>query len=66
MPLKAAEIMQHPAYKHLEWKLPPTEADFCTVADGRRGGPFKIWYEVHGIGPKRLVVSFVSLGRVSD
>lgn len=66
MPLKAAEILGHPAYKHLEWKLSPTEADFCSVGNGRSGGPFKLWYEVHGTGLKRIVVSpVVSCSQIS-
>ena len=57
MPLKAADLLAHPAYEHLPWKLSPTESDYCTVAGGRRGGPFKLWYEVHGKGKTRMVVS---------
>ena len=57
MPLTAAELVEHPAYKNLSWKLPPAKSDYCTIAEGRRGGPFKLWYEVHGTGPKRMVVS---------
>ena len=57
MPLTAAELLEHPAYEHLQWKLPPTQSDYCTVAQGRSGGPFKLWYEVHGKGSRRMVVS---------
>ncbi|RMZ79722.1 hypothetical protein DV738_g3188, partial [Chaetothyriales sp. CBS 135597] len=56
MPLTAAELVAHPAFKHLEWKLPANKEGFVSVADGRRGGPFDIWYELHGTGPTRLVL----------
>lgn len=56
MPLTVAEIKAHPAYGHLDWKLPPTDAGHCEVARGRRGGPFKVYYEVHGRGPTRILV----------
>ncbi|RMZ91319.1 hypothetical protein DV736_g1435, partial [Chaetothyriales sp. CBS 134916] len=55
MPLTAAELVAHPAFKHLEWKLPASQEGYASVAETRRGGPFKIWYELHGRGPTRLV-----------
>ena len=55
MPLSAAELVAHPAYKHLEWKLPPTKEGHTEIAAGRSGGPFKLWYEVHGKGSTRMV-----------
>lgn len=57
MTLKAAELSEHPAYQNLQWKLPPTQSDYCTIAGDRSGGPFRLWYEVHGKGPRRMVVS---------
>ncbi|RMZ84041.1 hypothetical protein DV737_g1325, partial [Chaetothyriales sp. CBS 132003] len=56
MPLTTAELTAHPAYKHLDWKLPASREGYVTVAEGRRGGPFKVWYELHGKGPTRLVL----------
>lgn len=58
MPLTAAEVLAHPAYKTVHWDLPPTKQGKCEVAKGRAGGPFNIHYEVHGTGNVKLVVSF--------
>lgn len=55
MPLRPAEIIQHPAFENVIYDLQPTEKGFAPVAIGR-GGPFNIAYEVHGSGPKHLVV----------
>ena len=56
--LSAAELKAHPGYQNLEWDLPPTKKGMCSVAKGR-GGPFNLWYEVHGAaeGGIKLVVS---------
>jgi len=56
--LSAAELKAHPEFQNLEWKLPPTKEGKCAVAGGR-GGPFDLWYEVHGVaeGGIKLVVS---------
>ena len=56
MPLTAAEIVEHPAFKTVKWHLKPTEKGKCPVARGR-GGPVDIAYEIHGDGPIHLVVS---------
>lgn len=55
MPLTAAEIIEHPAFKSVIWPLAPTKKGKCAVAHGR-GGPFDIAYEIHGTGPTHLVV----------
>ncbi|KAL2430373.1 hypothetical protein ABEF95_005904 [Exophiala dermatitidis] len=55
MPLTAKEIIAHPGFKTVEWDLPPTKQGKCEVAKGRSGGPFKLYYEVHGTGPVKLV-----------
>lgn len=60
MPLRPAEIIQHPAFENVIYDLQPTKKGFVPVAIGR-GGPFNIAYEVHGSGPKHLVVSQPSL-----
>lgn len=56
-PLKAAEILAHSAFKYLDWDLPPTSSGRAEVAKGRVGGPFELYYEIHGKGSKRIVVS---------
>jgi len=58
MPLKAKDLVAHPAYQKLEWDLPPTSQGKSEVAKGRAGGPFKLNWEVHGEGSTKLVVSF--------
>lgn len=55
--LKAAELTAHPAFKHLKWNLPREKEDYAEVAKGRKGGPFKLWYEIHGKGSTKIVVS---------
>jgi hypothetical protein len=57
MGLKAAEILAHPAFKTVEWDLPPTRSGKAEVAKGRAGGPFQLHWEVHGTGDVKLVVS---------
>jgi hypothetical protein len=63
--LKAAELISHPAFKNLKWKLPPAGEGYAEVAKGRGGGPFKLWYEVHGKGATRIVVSGTLAGSTS-
>lgn len=58
-PLTAAELIAHPEFKNVTWDLPPTKKGKAAVAEGR-GGPIQIAYEVHGRGPKCLVVYFIS------
>ncbi|KAL4944659.1 hypothetical protein BDV06DRAFT_186777 [Aspergillus oleicola] len=53
--LTAAEVVKHPAYQHFEWNLPPTATGTCPVAQGRRGGPVNLYYEIHGTGPIKMV-----------
>ncbi|KAF7164770.1 hypothetical protein CNMCM5623_009152 [Aspergillus felis] len=54
-PLTAQEIIAHPAYETVDWKLPPTTSGRALVAQNRRGGPFNLNYEIHGTGPVKLV-----------
>jgi hypothetical protein len=61
VPLKAAEIVAHPAFKHVEWNLPPTTSGKALVAKGRTGGPFELYYEIHGRGERKIVVSAIGL-----
>jgi pimeloyl-ACP methyl ester carboxylesterase len=53
--LKAAEILAHPAFQHMDWDLPPTTSGKALVAKGRSGGPFNLYYEIHGTGSRRIV-----------
>ncbi|OLN97709.1 putative aminoacrylate hydrolase RutD 2 [Colletotrichum chlorophyti] len=53
--LTAAEIQKHPAFKTTQWNLEPTKSGYVSVAESRPGGPFPLWYEVHGSGPIRIV-----------
>ena len=55
--LKAAELIAHPGFKHLAWKIPVADEGHAEVAKGRSGGPFKLWYQIHGKGSTRIVVS---------
>ena len=57
MPLKASELVAHPAYKTVNWNQEPSKEGYAEVAKGRWGGPFKLKWEVHGEGPIKLVVS---------
>ncbi|MCJ1457349.1 hypothetical protein MMC28_007717 [Mycoblastus sanguinarius] len=54
MPLTAAEIIAHPAFPQVIWKLEPAKKGKCPVASGR-GGPIKLAYEIHGTGPRKIV-----------
>ena len=56
MPLKAAELIAHPAFKTVEWDLTPTKEGYAEVAKGRPGGPFKLYWEIHGVGEIKTVV----------
>jgi hypothetical protein len=54
-PLTAQELQKHPEYDHTIWKLDPDHHGTAPVAKDR-GGPIDIAYEVHGHGPRRIVV----------
>ncbi|OHE95102.1 glycylpeptide N-tetradecanoyltransferase [Colletotrichum orchidophilum] len=53
--LSAEEIQRHPAYDTTQWDLKSRLSGFATVAESRPGGPFPMWYEVHGHGSKKIV-----------
>ena len=59
MGLTAAEIIAHPAFATVEWDLPPTKEGVVDVAHGRAGGPFKLYWELHGVGDVKTVVGHV-------
>lgn len=52
--LSAAEVQAHPEYPHVHWDLKPTKSEKINVASGR-GGPFKLAYELHGHGPRKII-----------
>ena len=50
------EVQAHPEFPYVHWDLKPDKTEKIDVAAGR-GGPFKLNYELHGHGPKKIVVS---------
>lgn len=50
------ELLKHPEYHHTIWDLKPERKGKVAVAKDR-GGPLNIAYEVHGRGPRHMVVS---------
>ncbi|KAK5104310.1 37S ribosomal protein S22 [Lithohypha guttulata] len=58
-PLTAKELHAHPAYSTNDWssRIPPTSKDHASinVRSERPGGLFKMYYELHGQGPIKLV-----------
>lgn len=55
-PLTAAQVLEHPEFESVVWDLKAVSKGRATVAQGRRGGPLDLAYEVHGQGPVKLVV----------
>lgn len=51
-----AETIKHPAFPTAIWELEPDRKGLAPVGQGR-GGPFNISWEIHGVGPTRLIVS---------
>jgi hypothetical protein len=58
------ELHQHPEYDHTIWSLKPEIKEKVAVAQDR-GGPIDIAYEVHGHGPRHMVVSRISVSSSS-
>lgn len=54
-PLKVAELERHPEFPYVTWDLKPTKRGKLSIAEGR-GGPFNLSYEIHGHGPRHLLV----------
>ena len=57
----AADIMRHPAYPTALWQLEADKQATVVVGQDRRGGPTKIYYEIHGRGPIHVLVRTASL-----
>lgn len=53
--MKAAEVLKHPSFGHTTFELVPRLKGKVSVAKSR-GGPLDIAYEVHGNGPRHLIV----------
>ncbi|KAK2008212.1 glycylpeptide N-tetradecanoyltransferase [Colletotrichum eremochloae] len=53
--LSIEELQKHPAFSTTQWNLKPTSSGYINVAQSRPGGPFPMWYEIHGNGPKKIV-----------
>ncbi len=51
-----AETLTHPAFPTAIWDLKPDRQGLTPVAEGR-GGPINISWEIHGVGPTKLIVS---------
>lgn len=51
--------MKHPAYPGVIWNLTPHKKGILAAAK-TRGGPIDIAWEVHGTGPKKILVSLPS------
>jgi hypothetical protein len=56
-PMTVDELLKHPEYDHTIWDLKPERKEKLAVAKDR-GGPIDIAYEVHGHGPRHMVVGF--------
>ena len=56
--MTAVEIYEHPEFENVFWDLKSAKKGKVTVANGRRGGPVQLAYEIHGEGPIKLVVGF--------
>jgi len=55
-PLTVEEIKAHPEFQHVFWNLKATKAGESFVALARNG-PLHISWELHGHGPRKLIVS---------
>lgn len=54
-PLTVAEILKHSQFGHTTLDLQARSKGKVQVAKGR-GGPLNIAYEVHGNGPRHMIV----------
>ena len=54
-PLTVAELLDHPLFGRTSLELEPRDRGKVAVAQNR-GGPLFISYEIHGNGPRHLVV----------
>lgn len=54
-PMRAADLEKHPEFETVVWDLKPARSGTVAVAKDR-WGPINIAYEIHGVGPTKLVV----------
>jgi len=58
-PLTATQLLAHPAYPTNDWsdRIPPTATGHAPIntSSSRPGGPFSIYYELHGNGPRKII-----------
>ncbi|KAG8411462.1 hypothetical protein J3458_015519 [Metarhizium acridum] len=59
------ETTNHPAYKGTVWKLEPHSSGHLPVGEGR-GGPFNLYWEVHGNGPTKLILIMGLAGTITS
>ncbi|KAK5708534.1 hypothetical protein LTR17_020620 [Elasticomyces elasticus] len=52
--LSVDEVLKHPEFPHTNWDLKAEKEEKIDVAAGR-GGPFKLSYELHGHGPRKII-----------
>ncbi|KAK4892219.1 hypothetical protein LTR27_009228 [Elasticomyces elasticus] len=52
--LSVNEVLKHPEFPHTNWDLKAEKEEKINVAAGR-GGPFKLSYELHGHGPRKII-----------
>jgi glycylpeptide N-tetradecanoyltransferase len=49
------DTLNHPAFPTTVWNLEPDQKGVAAVAQ-KRGGPYRITWEIHGVGPSKLLV----------
>ncbi|KAK5094478.1 hypothetical protein LTR70_004086 [Exophiala xenobiotica] len=58
-PLTATQLLAHPAYPTNDWsnRIPPTATGHVPIngSSSRPSGPFSIYYELHGSGPRKII-----------
>lgn len=57
-PLLAADLLAHPAFPTNHWPLLATHTGHAPInsSSDRPGGPFSLYYELHGTGPRKLLL----------
>lgn len=49
------DTLNHPAFPTTVWNLESDQKGVAAVAQNR-GGPYRITWEIHGVGPSKLLV----------